>query len=96
MRQETNDSFVAPQGVMVLTKEATKGLVVVEPIAIAIDIRRASRNSRASNSAPHNRPAVIGRACASTTAATTHRPERTGLNDGDKSPRPEDRVSGCE
>src|SRR4051812_45604938 len=38
MRQEMHDGVVAPQAVMVLSKEATKGLAVVEPVAIAIGI----------------------------------------------------------
>src|SRR4051794_34930054 len=38
MRQEMHDSVIAPQAAMVMTKEATKGLAVVEPIAIAIGI----------------------------------------------------------
>src|SRR5215211_2454404 len=38
MRQELHDGVVAPQGALVLTKEATKGLAIIEPIAIAIGI----------------------------------------------------------
>src|SRR3954447_15000331 len=38
MRQEIHDSVVAPQAVLVLSKEATQGLAVVEPIAILIGV----------------------------------------------------------